>query len=120
MVERTAADRLAALEAGQAVLERGHDLLANQVAGFGAVMQKAVAEGMRDGMAEIIADPQLLDAFWAAAVQRGQRGIHEQAGRWLFSRWTAVIALVFLFGQTVGWGVVVKAVLGVGLAKGSV
>lgn len=112
-------ERLSRIEMGQRALEAGHDETAGRMAELPEIIRTAVSQGIEAGARAIVTNPELLDAFWAAAVQRGQRGLHEQAGRWLFSKWTAIIALVFLMGQVMGWPVVIKALLGIGIsAKG--
>lgn len=119
MPTRTLEERMSGLEAGQRLLEAGHDAQAQRLEDIAGMIQQAVAEGMKIGIKAVIDDPKLLDSFWAAAVDRGQRGLHEKAGAWLFSKWTVVIALVFMMGQVIGWPAVIKAIFGIGLKGGA-
>lgn len=102
-------ERMTALEAKQRVLDVGHRHLVDQMADITVSMRDAVAEGMR----QTLTDPEVLAAVWEAAMKQGQRGLHERAGRWLFSRWTGLVVLLMLLAQYIGWPAAVKALLGI-------
>lgn len=86
--------------------------LEHQVAGIAVVMQEAVAAGMR----QALTDPRVLSQVWEAAMKQGQAGLHQRAGRWLFSRWTAILVMVFLLASYIGWPATAKLLFG--LVKG--
>lgn len=99
-------------ERRQKLAEDRLDLLEQQMAGMSVVMADAVAQGMR----QALTDPAVLSAVWLAAMKQGSRGLHERAGRWLFSKWFAIAALVIMAASYIGWPATLKILLG--LVKG--
>lgn len=98
--------------------ERRHiDLLQNQrilnleqqIADISVVMRASVYEGMRAAMT----DPEVLAAMWGAAMKQSQVALHQRAGRWLFSKWTAILAFVMVLASYIGWPATLKLLAGV-------
>ena len=83
-----------------------------QMADVAVTMREAVADGMR----QALTDPEVLAAVWSAAMKQGQAGMHQRVGRWVFSKWTAILALVLLAANYIGWPATLKLLLG--LSKG--
>lgn len=78
--------------------------LEHQIADIAVVMRKAVSEGMQDAMT----NPEVLTAMWGAAMTQSQKAIHQRAGRWLFSKWFAIGALVVAVASYIGWPATIK------------
>lgn len=106
--ERRSDRRLDALEAQHRALGAGHAMLTDQMADLTVGMREAVADGMR----QALTDPAVLAAVWDAAMTQGQRGLHERAGRWIFSRWSGLALLLYMLAQYIGWPAALKALLG--------
>lgn len=64
---------------------------------------------MRDAMT----DPDVLASMWETAMKQSQKAIHQRAGRWLFSKWTAILAFVFVLASYIGWPATLKLIVGV-------
>lgn len=115
MDEPTLEERVRRLERISNVLQVGQAHLHEQIAELLVRLPTAVQEGTRAGLKEFFTDPKVLEALGASAIQIGRKGLHLRAGELLFSKWAALFGFLLVVGQTMGWGVVVKAALG--LAK---
>lgn len=99
-----------------AAVERGHDLLAHQMADIVVELRGAVADGMR----QALTDEDVLSGMWDAAMRRAQQAAAQQIGqsvigsvRAFFSRWVVIALIVIIVGQYVGWGGALKVLAGI-------
>lgn len=81
-----------------------------QMADIAVVMADAVENGMRRAMT----DPDVISAMFSEAMKQGQRGIHERAGRLLFSKWTGILGILVVLASYIGWPATLKMILGIG------
>lgn len=75
--------------------------MAEQIAALPAELQQTVADGVAQGLREVLQDPDAIAAVMDAVVATAQRRAAEQAGRAIFGAMRAVLGKWLLIGVIV-------------------
>lgn len=86
------------------------DALATMLEKLPEALELATERAMR----RVMTDKTLHEQIGASVMEQATTNMHRRVGRFIFTKWFALVALVFVVASAIGWPATIKAVLSLG------
>lgn len=92
--------------------EHAQQLVAQALATMLDKLPAALEEATERAMRRVMTDKELHTQVGASVLEQATGNMHRKVGRFIFSRWFALAALVLVIANAIGWPATIKALFG--------